>query len=83
MRLRPARVSKHMPATASAEGGAGMVAPGSDGLRWRPGVGRGVPGREAVLITDDGAEVLSPARFWARLAVVVATQANQRWPLRG
>ncbi len=63
MGFDPPVVSKHLPATAAAERlDPGMVL-AVTGYVWQEGVGA-VFGREAVLITADGPEVLTVSPFW-------------------
>ena len=63
----PPVVSQHLPATAAAERlEAGMVL-AVTGYVWQPGVGA-VFGREAVLITSGGPEILTSSPF-ANVAV--------------
>jgi Xaa-Pro dipeptidase len=63
MGFDPPVVSKYLPVTAAAE----RLEPGMvlavTGYVWEPGVGA-VFGREAVLITADGPEVLTSSPFW-------------------
>ncbi len=63
MGFDPPVISKHLPATAAGE----RLQPGMvlavTGYVWEQGVGA-VFGREAVLITPDGAEVLTSSPFW-------------------
>jgi Xaa-Pro aminopeptidase len=63
MGFDPPVISKHLPATAAEE----TLEPGMvlavTGYVWEQGVGA-VFGREAVLITADGAEVLTSSPFW-------------------
>jgi Xaa-Pro dipeptidase len=63
MGFDPPVVSKHLPATATGE----RLEPGMvlavTGYVWESGIGA-VFGREAVLITADGAEVLTSSPFW-------------------
>jgi Xaa-Pro dipeptidase len=63
MGFDPPVISKHLPATAAEE----RLEPGMvlavTGYVWESGVGA-VFGREAVLITADGAEVLTSSPFW-------------------
>ncbi|HET9891146.1 MAG TPA: M24 family metallopeptidase, partial [Mycobacterium sp.] len=63
MGFDPPVVSKHLPATAAGE----RLEPGMvlavTGYVWEEGVGA-VFGREAVLITADGPEVLTASPFW-------------------
>ncbi|MGO9158087.1 M24 family metallopeptidase [Mycobacterium sp.] len=63
MGFDPPVVSKHLPATAAHE----RLEPGMvlavTGYVWEQGVGA-VFGREAVLITEDGPEVLTSSPFW-------------------
>jgi Xaa-Pro dipeptidase len=63
MGFDPPVVSKHLPATAAEERlESGMVL-AVTGYVWERGVGA-VFGREAVLITEDGPEVLTSSPFW-------------------
>jgi Xaa-Pro aminopeptidase len=63
MGFDPPVVSKHLPATAAGERlESGMVL-AVTGYVWERGVGA-VFGREAVLITEDGPEVLTSSPFW-------------------
>lgn len=63
MGFDPPVVSKHLPATATSAGlEPGMVL-AVTGYVWQEGVGA-VFGREAVLITADGPEVLTASPFW-------------------
>lgn len=63
MGFDPPVVSKHLPATAAEERlESGMVL-AVTGYVWEQGVGA-VFGREAVLITEDGPEVLTSSPFW-------------------
>jgi len=63
MGFDPPVVSKHLPATAAGERlESGMVL-AVTGYVWEQGVGA-VFGREAVLIADDGPEVLTSSPFW-------------------
>jgi Xaa-Pro aminopeptidase len=63
MGFDPPVISQHLPATAAAE----RLEPGMvlavTGYVWEQGVGA-VFGREAVLITEDGPEVLTSSPFW-------------------
>ncbi len=63
MGFDPPVISKHLPATAADE----QLQPGMvlavTGYVWESGIGA-VFGREAVLITADGAEVLTSSPFW-------------------
>jgi Xaa-Pro aminopeptidase len=63
MGFDPPVVSKHLPTTAAEERLEPGMALAVTGYVWEEGVGA-VFGREAVLITADGAEVLTASPFW-------------------
>ena len=80
MGFDPPVVSKHLPATAAAE----RLEPGMvlavTGYVWEQGVGA-VFGREAVLITADGPEVLTSSPFWQCMNERSLPQpGDRRWP---